>query len=369
VRLIAHLILFSPIKGSLERTISVDWAVGDFILVRSIAQKTSATGLCMIPQFPIFKKLEYSDRAAVQAFTQRYAPLSDFNFTSLWAWDTEEKRQLSVLNDNLVVRFTDYISNTPFYSYLGDKMTSETAQAILDFCQRNEMDAKLKFISEDSIRSLDFQKFQWQEDRDNFDYILDNQSLAHYQGKGLRDHFSFKRRFIESCGKYLRVAVLDLTDSTVQGAILSLNETWAKNKASQQKDASSEPDEAVGIKKIFAASKDGQMFITTGVFNKDALIGYAIDEAINHDLAIRHFSKADTAFKGVYSYLFSEAASILLREGKRFVNLEQDLGLRNLRQSKRTYQPAYYLKKYTITSCCDMGDEALKAIESSGVEV
>ncbi len=82
----------------------------------------------MIPQFPDFKHVEVDDREAVEAHTHRYEPYSDFNFTSLWAWDTSGERMISELNGNLVVRFTDYSTHEPFLSFLGDSQTEHTAK-------------------------------------------------------------------------------------------------------------------------------------------------------------------------------------------------------------------------------------------------
>jgi hypothetical protein len=59
--------------------------------------------------------------------------------------------------------------------------------------------------------------------------------------------------------------------------------------------------------------------------------------------------KGDTNYKGVYSFLVSESARQLLKKGKKYTNIEQDLGLPGLRQAKRSYAPAVMLKKYTIT--------------------
>ena len=81
----------------------------------------------MIPEFPEFKKLELSDKEDVEAFTKKFPPYSDFNFVSMWSWDIKGEMRLSILNGNLVVRFTDYITGDPFYSFLGNNKTNETA--------------------------------------------------------------------------------------------------------------------------------------------------------------------------------------------------------------------------------------------------
>lgn len=58
----------------------------------------------MIPAFPDFKKVEVSDRGVVEAHTHKYDPYSDFNFTSLWAWDTSNERMISESNGNRILR-------------------------------------------------------------------------------------------------------------------------------------------------------------------------------------------------------------------------------------------------------------------------
>lgn len=92
-----------------------------------------------IPRFPIFKSLTISDRLAVEKLLEPFPPYSDFNFTSLWAWDTSEERMISELNGNLVVRFTDYGTNAPFLSFLGVNKTIDTANMLFDYCGANDL--------------------------------------------------------------------------------------------------------------------------------------------------------------------------------------------------------------------------------------
>ena len=85
----------------------------------------------MIPEFPQFKKLELSDKKDVEKFTSLFAPYSDFNFASLWSWNIKDEMRLSVLNGNLVVHFTNYLTEELFYSFLGDKKINETAETTI----------------------------------------------------------------------------------------------------------------------------------------------------------------------------------------------------------------------------------------------
>ena len=89
--------------------------------------------------------------------------------------------------------------------------------------------------------------------------------------------------------------------------------------------------------------------VSIGVFYDDKLIAFTINELVSRDYCICHFMKGDNSFKGVYSYLVGETSKILLTTGRKYINFEQDLGLPNLRQSKKTFEPVGFLKKYTIT--------------------
>jgi hypothetical protein len=71
----------------------------------------------MIPQFPSFKKLTPDDREEIETITHEHDPYSDFNFSSMWAYNTEEDFEISRINNNIIIRFQDYITNKRFYSF------------------------------------------------------------------------------------------------------------------------------------------------------------------------------------------------------------------------------------------------------------
>ena len=82
-------------------------------------------------EFPKFKSIELSDKQEVEKITFRFPPYSDFNFSNLLAWDLKREMGFSILNNNLVVKFTDYVNGQPFLSFLGDNMVNETARELI----------------------------------------------------------------------------------------------------------------------------------------------------------------------------------------------------------------------------------------------
>src|ERR1035437_4583862 len=120
----------------------------------------------MIPQFPEFKILELSDKKNVEKFTLKYPPYSDFNFAGTWSWDIRGQMKISQLNGNYVIRFIDYLTGGPFYTFLGNKSVNDTAKKILDLSTEEGLRPQLKMVPEDSLKNLDLTKFKIQEDRD-----------------------------------------------------------------------------------------------------------------------------------------------------------------------------------------------------------
>ena len=174
----------------------------------------------MIPEFPQFKKLELSDKQDVEKFTSKYPPYSDFNFVSMWAWNIKDEMRLSVLNDNLVVHFNDYMTGGLFYSFLGNNKVNETAEALLELSKKEGIEPILKLVPENSIKGLDGKRFKILEDRDHFDYILSTNNLTNYSGSNFQRHRNKVLRFKK---KYkFEVVNLSLKNQINQKLLLDL---------------------------------------------------------------------------------------------------------------------------------------------------
>ncbi len=308
----------------------------------------------MLPQFPIFKKLELSDKADIDAITCKYPPYSDFNFVSMWSWNVESEMRVCQLNGNLVVNFTDYITAEPFLSFLGSNRINETVEDLLTLSHATGMQEQLKLVPELSIQGLDLTKFVVQEDRDHFDYILSLEKLADYEAGQLAGHASFNRRFLEQNGSSITLKTLDLGDSSHRQEITSLTTIWMQNKVEQNKSFLSHLEDAVKRYLYIAENKYHDSFVSVGVFHKDKLVAFTINELVDPDYSICHFMKGDNSLKGIYSHLVTKTAQEILKTGRKYINFEQDLGLKNLRQSKKTFKPVSFLKKYTLNKLWDI---------------
>jgi hypothetical protein len=76
--------------------------------------------------------------------------------------------------------------------------------------------------------------------------------------------------------------------------------------------------------------------------------GFIIGEALNSDTFCLHFAKASKNYHGIYEFMFNDTAKRLQSQYK-YLNLEEDMGNKNLRRTKDSYGPELLLKKYRIS--------------------
>lgn len=298
----------------------------------------------MIPKFPQFISLSVKHRPHIEKHILRHPPYSDFNFTSLAAWGGEET-YLSELNGNLVIRFRDYITKQPFYTFIGVNKINDTIRSLLDESCKNGLHPKLKLIPEAALKADPkvLESFEVTEDRDNFDYIYLLEEAKEFKGKKHRDKRNFINRFKKLYPSFYKR--VDLADSKIQESILTLFHHWQKLKGINDDEIE---NELLALRRVLKFSKDLNL-ICIGIYINDNLSAFSINEVLIDGYAMNLFEKADTTYQGIYPYLRHITAIHLLELGSKFLSHEQDLGIEGLRKSKMSYNPHFFLKKYTIT--------------------
>ncbi len=300
----------------------------------------------MLPEFPKFKPIELSDKEAVEKITSKYPPYSDFNFVSMWSWDIKGQMRISALHGNLVVLFTDYLTSLPFYSFLGNNKVNETVEELLQMSKNEGLKPELKLVPEDSIKGLDGGRFHIAEDRDNFDYIYEVESLMEMSSdkfgkKGQHSRF-FKKNFMHE------IKVLDLKSPLVKNELINLFNDWAADKDRTSTDYFKNEFSALSR---FLNYSESINFFAIGIYLEEKLISASITENTHSIYNLGHFQKSLTSsFKGLNDYLMNELAKMLNERKITYMNCEQDLGLLGLRESKESYLPSHYLKKFSLST-------------------
>lgn len=298
----------------------------------------------MIPNFPEFKSIEISDRALVESFTREFPPYSDFDFTTLWVWDLDERGGLSQLNNNLIIRFFDCISSSYSYSFIGSSKIDETIETIFKYFKENGIATSLRVVPEfiPSWYTKDFSKIRVEEDPANFDYVYSIDNLIAYSGKDYATARNLMNRFLQRHEKN-KIVYVDITDEKNQKLILDLIERWKSNKDFQL------DIEDRALSRFFQGVKNFKA-LTLLLYVDDKIVGFSISEGVGKGYAITHFAKGDINYAGVYSYLMWATANMLSLKRYKFLNYEEDLGIPALRHAKAAYAPVLFLKKCSIDS-------------------
>jgi len=295
----------------------------------------------MIPKFPQFKKLKFRDKKDIERITHKFAPYSDFNFISMWSWNIKNEMLISQIHGNLVVRFTDYVTGEPFYSFLGNHEVNKTVKALLELSKKEGLELKLKLIPEASIKGIDLTKFKVEEDRDNFDYIILTRVVKNYDTKKTKSRRKAVNNLLKNT--QLETRMLDLSSSCIIKQIFKL----ITNKDFNNKNVD---NEFMAISRLITRNKFIKFF-PIGIFIELDLVGFCFCEIIKNDFAISHFWRTDTEVsQSLYAYLMQQKAILLHKNDCKYINIEQDLGLENLRKWKSSYDTEIFLKKYIINN-------------------
>jgi uncharacterized protein len=301
---------------------------------------TSSRCIAMLPKFPKFKKLELSDKADIEKITSQYPPYSDFNFVSMWSWDIKGEMRVSECHGNLIVRFTDYISGHAFYSFLGNHSATETALELIQLSKKEGLGDRLKLVPEDAIKSINRNTVLIEEDPDNFDYILPIQHLKDYSTKKMYS----KRKSVNALLKQFtpEIKILDLSHADIQHAVFDLitDKAIFDNKVVE--------NELLAVSRFMTGHQViGSLPI--GLYMGRQLAGFCFSEVLNDKYATSHFWKANTKISpSLYSYLMQSKARLLHNRGYEYLNIEQDLGIENLRKWKNSFGSEMFLKKHTL---------------------
>jgi hypothetical protein len=295
----------------------------------------------MIPTFPTFAALTLDHKAKVETITSQFEPYADFSFVNLFAWCLDTQTEVSLLNDNLVVRLPDYITGeTTMYSFVGRNKVDESIGQIL------QVSESLTLVPEEVIQLLpDPSKYAISEERDNFDYMYDVAKLAAMTGKALSKKRNHVNRFLKTMSTSVSTAILTKLDQSTADECRAVFEQWAKecNKTDEECRA-----EYLAIDRLLR-NADVFDLLYSMIRIDSKLCAFSITEVVPGGKAISHFEKSLSVHPSLYVFINYYTANELAARGVHTVNWQQDLDLPGLRHAKMSYHPTGFLKKYTVT--------------------
>jgi hypothetical protein len=253
--------------------------------------------------------------------------LSDYSFANLFLFRARHKPEV-VIAEDIYIQGVGYDGMK--YIMPCSEKAAKNNKLLLELVKETKClfpipDLWLPFYTEYSDKAF-------YKDEDS-DYLFCIESMATYKGR----HLSKKRNLLKQFLEQYEVHTVPLEQAPRED-VYDLLARW---KGTPHTDIE-ETKEAIEYQSKLGL--EGWLF-----YSNSKAIGLLIGEPLNSRIYVIHFAKADTSYKGVYQYMYHAYAEALLKRSFTLLNLEQDLGIPELRQSKHSYQPVKIAPKWRIS--------------------
>ena len=222
----------------------------------------------IIPQWPNFSSLsmrmkkEFLDKSIK-------CPLivSDYSFTNLLGWNLTRHYRLSNLHGNILIKFERQGKET-YLPPIGCYKLRETLHKMIDDA------GQIVDVPGSMLNHLDDKDVQIMFDRDNSDYIMLNDDLAHLRG----GKFSNRRHLLNVFNSRYDYDFKPLTSGMIRYVIRYQNE-WYRQNRSRIKHADLDLEHKAAIEVLH--NYNNLNLIGGVIFIKGKIAGYIIGEILN----------------------------------------------------------------------------------------
>ena len=272
----------------------------------------------------LFKEIDIDSKQVLD----KYFELVDYEaceycFTTLYMWKELYNTKYYVEKDFAIVA-GEYENKGFLILPLARKENMYKAFGfIIKYFQKNDRKILLKAISKEVVNYLRKEykdRFIYIEERNNFDYIYEGESLRTLAGRKNQKKRNHLNSFIKEYGDRAEYRKLNEKDFKDCKNVMS---KWLEDKGED-----SEFDSEVrAIKRIFDNyDKLKDKIKIAGIYIDSKLEAFSIGEMLNKDMAVIHIEKANSDIRGLYPYINKE---FLVNEFSdvKFVNREEDLGI------------------------------------------
>lgn len=288
----------------------------------------------------IFKPISIKDKQLITSYTmQADWRDSSLSFANLFCWNFMNDYYYAIIDDQLIFRFSVPEDLIIYTMPLGNGPVKGIITRLEEQAAMEKRPLYLYGIHQQmkEVLEKDFPTlFEYQSDRDYFDYIYLRKDLAELKGK----NYQPKRNHVNKFIKEYQYEYAPLTSDLIP-ACLELEAEWCITHGCEEHESLENERKAM----TYAFQHFEELDITGGVLRINGkIVAFTYGAPVNHDTFDIMVEKADTNIDGAYSMINKEF-SAHLPEQYIYVNREEDLGIPGLRQAKSSYHPVILLEK------------------------
>lgn len=287
-----------------------------------------------------FKPITIKDKDLITSYIiPGENPDCDFSFTNLFSWHFLNNSGYAIINGHLVVRFINENNLTEYFMPIGQGNITTVIET-LDKCAREEgQPLRIRGIfpeTRDILDKLYPTLFEYEADRDYFDYIYFRKDLVELKGK----NYQPKRNHVNKFKKEYSFEYLPLAPALIPEC-MDFEAQWCIKHGCEENENIKNERKALTT----ALEHFNELEICGAVIKVDNhIVAFAFGSPINYNTFGVHFEKADISIDGAYSIINQEFAAHI-PEQYVYLNREEDLGIPGLRQAKQSYHPVTLLEK------------------------
>jgi hypothetical protein len=284
-----------------------------------------------------WKTISLEDREIIDSFTKNRFDTCDLNFSNLFLWSKGDNLEYKVHQDCLMIR-GESLGKKFAYS----PVSKDDNPLNLKICFEEFLSEGIPIICiPEKYKLLLENQFDFLEYRDSFDYVYRREDLAFLRGR----RFSKKKNRINNFTKLYQFKYEQIDSSNIP-AVIEFQNKWQREREGDKEE--NLHSEHLGILSLF--ENFSSLDLKGAILKVDGkIIAYSLGEILNSDMGVIHIEKADSSYIGSYqviNYLFAQNEF----EDVTYLNREDDAGDEGIRQAKESYNPAFLLKKYTVTN-------------------
>lgn len=290
-----------------------------------------------------FKELLIEDYSLIRQY-QEDMLISDMGFTQLFAWQSRFQNQYKIINNYLCILYLRDNGEYSCYAPLGQYKKESYNKTLLELksiFDKLKIPFRFDFVPEDWLvrfGKLDGYEVSMSCNDDFSDYLYKTEDFLDLKGKNNEQ----KRYLVNYFTKHYSYQYQRLTKNNLSDAC-KVVEKWCEGRDCRQC--------YWGCEKIaiFRILRNWDFFDCKGalIYINGEPKAFMVGEKIRYDVVVSHFQKADKAIKGLYTFLsnqfyWKEYPDIP------YINLQEDMGIPGIRESKLAYKPYKMIRKYTV---------------------
>jgi len=294
---------------------------------------------CINDNIPGFKHIELEDKEVFNHYFSKYPlPMSEYTFSNLYMWRQSYDFIWNEYKDHLVLISLEKDNMIDLFPPAGEDPIS-IIKGLKNVCDKESLTLRIIRVPESFKEKLEKSdmSLKIEDDRKNWDYVYLVKDLVELSG-------SDYQKIRQKLNKYQKH--YDWHYETIEKSNLDecmeLHEEWCEEKNCEE--IKNLKQEKIGVTQIF---KNWDVLdLTGGLLRVDGkIMAFALYEDLLDDTLVCHVEKANTDYEGAYNAI-NQISLNNLGNGYKYVNREQDLGIRGLRIAKKRYHPDHYVKKY-----------------------